>query len=109
MNKLSKFALKKKKKFPHEQNSQEVMHIVVIPAFWHYIKEHLNRQDLQRYSLLKTITTEEGRGRAWLRAALNEHSVEKYMHMIIEDQTLLRCGITSFFIGMIFAFRHFHI
>uniref|UniRef100_UPI00398E5931 sorting nexin-29 isoform X2 n=1 Tax=Pristiophorus japonicus TaxID=55135 RepID=UPI00398E5931 len=55
------------------------------PVFWHYVKEHLNKHELQRYYSLKNITTDIGRGRAWLRSALNEHSLERYMHMLLGD------------------------
>ncbi|XP_069761906.1 sorting nexin-29 isoform X2 [Narcine bancroftii] len=55
------------------------------PVFWYYVKEHLNKHELQRYYSLKNITTDVGRGRAWLRSALNEHSLERYMHMLLGD------------------------
>ncbi|XP_072416228.1 sorting nexin-29 isoform X1 [Chiloscyllium punctatum] len=59
------------------------------PVFWYYVKEHLNKHELQRYYSLKNITTDIGRGRAWLRSALNEHSLERYMHMLLGDANLL--------------------
>ncbi|XP_048465460.1 sorting nexin-29 isoform X2 [Rhincodon typus] len=59
------------------------------PVFWYYVKEHLNKHELQRYYSLKNITTDIGRGRAWLRSALNEHSLERYMHMLLADANLL--------------------
>ncbi|XP_067912352.1 sorting nexin-29 isoform X4 [Heterodontus francisci] len=59
------------------------------PVFWYYVKEHLNKHELQRYYSLKNITTDIGRGRAWLRSALNEHSLERYMHMLLGDGNLL--------------------
>ncbi len=39
--------------------------------------------------LLKSVNTEAGRGRAWLRAALNEHSLERYVHLFLSDQQIL--------------------
>ncbi|GAB1606279.1 sorting nexin-29-like [Argonauta hians] len=59
------------------------------PAFWHNIKEHLTKHEVERFLLLKSITTDMGRGRAWLRASLNERSLERYMHMIIEKDDIL--------------------
>lgn len=59
------------------------------PAFWQNVKEHLTKHELQRFLLLKSVNTEMGRGRAWLRASLNEHSLERYMHMIIEKDDIL--------------------
>ena len=33
--------------------------------------------------LLKFVKTDAGRARAWLRSSLNEHSLERYFHMMI--------------------------
>ncbi|XP_051959424.1 sorting nexin-29 [Xyrauchen texanus] len=58
-------------------------------TFWFYVKEHLNRHELQRFYSLRNITSELGRGRAWLRCALNEHSLERYLHMLLADRARL--------------------
>ncbi|XP_051529654.1 sorting nexin-29-like isoform X2 [Myxocyprinus asiaticus] len=58
-------------------------------TFWFYVKEHLNRHELQRFYSLWNITSELGRGRAWLRCALNEHSLERYLHMLLADRARL--------------------
>lgn len=55
------------------------------PVFWHYIREHLSKPDIERFVLLKKITTDSGRGRAWLRSTLNEHSLERVMHSCLEN------------------------
>eukprot|EP00063_Salmo_salar_P060307 XP_014035142.1 PREDICTED: sorting nexin-29 isoform X1 [Salmo salar] len=54
-------------------------------TFWLYVKEHLNRHELQRFYSLRHIFSELGRGRAWLRCALNEHSLERYLHTLLAD------------------------
>ncbi|XP_066186389.1 sorting nexin-29 [Sylvia atricapilla] len=59
------------------------------PVFWYYVKEVLNRHELQRFYSLKAISTDIGRGRAWLRCALNEHSLERYIHMLLADKNRL--------------------
>ncbi|XP_025932422.1 sorting nexin-29 isoform X7 [Apteryx rowi] len=59
------------------------------PVFWYYVKEVLNKHELQRFYSLKAITTDIGRGRAWLRCALNEHSLERYVHMLLADKNRL--------------------
>ncbi|NWW29701.1 SNX29 protein, partial [Panurus biarmicus] len=59
------------------------------PVFWYYVKEVLNRHELQRFYSLKAISTDVGRGRAWLRCALNEHSLERYVHMLLADKNRL--------------------
>ncbi|XP_016401587.1 sorting nexin-29-like isoform X2 [Sinocyclocheilus rhinocerous] len=58
-------------------------------TFWFYVKEHLNRHELQRFYSMQNITSEQGRGRAWLRCALNEHSLERYLHMVLADHARL--------------------
>ncbi|XP_067101472.1 sorting nexin-29 [Osmerus mordax] len=58
-------------------------------TFWFYVKEHLNRHELQRFYSLRNISSELGRGRAWLRCALNEHSLERYLHTLLSDTTRL--------------------
>uniref|UniRef100_H9GIX8 RUN domain-containing protein n=1 Tax=Anolis carolinensis TaxID=28377 RepID=H9GIX8_ANOCA len=57
--------------------------------FWYYVKDVLNKHELQRFYSLKNITTDVGRGRAWLRCALNEHSLERYFHMLLADKNQL--------------------
>lgn len=54
-----------------------------ILVFWHYVREHLTRHELERYLLLKHVWSDIGRGRAWMRAALNERSLERYLHSLL--------------------------
>ncbi|XP_034049281.1 sorting nexin-29 isoform X1 [Thalassophryne amazonica] len=58
-------------------------------TFWFYVKEHLNRHELQRFYALRHISSELGRGRAWLRCTLNEHSLERYLHALLADHPRL--------------------
>lgn len=59
------------------------------PVFWFYVKEVLSRHELQRFYSLRHIASDVGRGRAWLRCALNEHSLERYLHMLLADRSRL--------------------
>ncbi|XP_028634191.1 sorting nexin-29 [Grammomys surdaster] len=59
------------------------------PVFWVYVKEVLSKHELQRFYSLHHITADVGRGRAWLRCALNEHSLERYLQMLLADRTRL--------------------
>lgn len=52
-------------------------------SFWHYVAEHLTKHEYERYLLLKQVWTDIGRGRAWLRSSLNEHSLERYLHCLL--------------------------
>ena len=62
----------------------------LISVFWQYVKENLTKHEQDRFYTLKNITTDSGRGRAWMRSALNEHSLERNMHMILENDDLLK-------------------
>uniref|UniRef100_A0A8D1DK76 Sorting nexin 29 n=1 Tax=Sus scrofa TaxID=9823 RepID=A0A8D1DK76_PIG len=59
------------------------------PVFWFYVKEVLSRHELQRFYALRHIASDAGRGRAWLRCALNEHSLERYLHSLLADRARL--------------------
>ncbi|BFZ17980.1 hypothetical protein BsWGS_21019 [Bradybaena similaris] len=59
------------------------------PVFWHYARVHLSKDELQRFSKLHLVNTDLGRGRAWLRASLNEQALERYMLMLIESDEML--------------------
>ncbi|XP_074647964.1 sorting nexin-29-like isoform X2 [Tubulanus polymorphus] len=67
----------------------DIKNLETEPEFFHYVKEILNKHEQQRFFMLKHITTDAGRGRAWLRASLNENSLERYMHCVIANETLL--------------------
>ncbi|KAF0876700.1 SNX29 protein, partial [Crocuta crocuta] len=59
------------------------------PVFWFYVKEVLSKHELPRFYSLRHIASDVGRGRAWLRCALNEHSLERYLHMLLADRNRL--------------------
>lgn len=48
-----------------------------ILAFWPFVKKHLTKHEQERYAVLKHIWTDTGCGRAWIRSALNERSLER--------------------------------
>ncbi|XP_030840745.1 sorting nexin-29 [Strongylocentrotus purpuratus] len=60
------------------------------PVYWPIVRDQLTPHEIQRYSALKHITTDAGRGRAWLRSTLNEHSLERYMHMILSATAIIK-------------------
>lgn len=57
-------------------------------AFWPCIKEQLTWHEQERFSVLKKVHTDYGRGRAWLRAVLNERSLERHLHAILDPSIL---------------------
>ncbi|XP_011142398.2 sorting nexin-29 isoform X1 [Harpegnathos saltator] len=61
---------------------------VAYVAFWPCIKEQLTWHEQERFSVLRKVHTDYGRGRAWLRAVLNEKSLERHLHAIIDPGAL---------------------
>ena len=59
-------------------------------SLWPLARLSVSVEDLQRFSRLAHVQTEVGRGRAWLRAAINERTLENYMHIILGQEEELR-------------------
>ncbi|XP_014210929.1 sorting nexin-29 isoform X2 [Copidosoma floridanum] len=57
-------------------------------SFWPCIRQQLTWHEQERFSVLQKIQTDQGRGRAWLRAALNERSLERHLHSIINPEVI---------------------
>ncbi|XP_015176940.1 PREDICTED: sorting nexin-29 [Polistes dominula] len=57
-------------------------------AFWPCIKDQLTWHEQERFSILRKVRTDYGRGRAWLRAILNERSLERNLHTVINPDKL---------------------
>ncbi len=59
-------------------------------SLWPLAKLCVSQEDLQRFHRLLHVKSELGRGRAWLRAAINERTLENYMHTIVSQEEELR-------------------
>ncbi|XP_019874648.2 sorting nexin-29 [Aethina tumida] len=59
-------------------------------SFWPFVKRHLTQHEQERYNVLKQIWTDTGRGKAWIRSALNERSLERYFVILLSDQDKLK-------------------
>lgn len=57
-------------------------------SFWPLIKSQLSRHEAERFLLLHNVRTDTGRCRAWIRASLNEHSLERYILIILSLDNL---------------------
>lgn len=53
------------------------------------MRNHLTRHEQERYYNIQNVSTDYGRGRAWLRSAINEHSLDRYLRMLFSDENLL--------------------
>ena len=59
-------------------------------SIWRMVRTILNKQEYQRYLLLSSLTTDRGRGRAWLRSVLNGQSLERHLQMLLGDDIRLK-------------------
>ncbi|KAK3857060.1 hypothetical protein Pcinc_036671 [Petrolisthes cinctipes] len=60
------------------------------PVLWWYVRELLTRHEYERFLVLRCVSTDLGRGRAWLRSLLNEHALERYMHILGCEEGILQ-------------------
>lgn len=60
------------------------------PSLWPLAKLCLSFDEIQRFLQLNHVTTDVGRGRAWLRSAINERTLENYLHSILANEIQLR-------------------
>ncbi|XP_058795776.1 sorting nexin-29 isoform X2 [Phymastichus coffea] len=52
-------------------------------GFWPSVREQLARHERERFAGLRSVRTDRGRGRAWLRAALNERALEAPLRALL--------------------------
>jgi len=57
--------------------------------FWCFIKGILNDPEIERFDLLTNVKNDYGKGKAWLRASINERCLEKYMHLCVNNEKLV--------------------
>lgn len=54
-------------------------------GFWKYAKLFSRKDIVQEIARLRSVRTDIGRGRAWIRIALNEASMEPFLNMFLDD------------------------
>lgn len=67
-----------------------IVHNGYAVVFWHAVRETLSKHEVERYTMLKHVINDTGRGRAWLRSSLNEKSLEKQMNGLKSNTKLVR-------------------
>lgn len=77
-------------KKPKPKNSLRLTGRTEGVSLWPLAKLCASTEDLQRFFRLNHVKSELGRGRAWLRAAINERTLENYMHSILAQDEELR-------------------
>ncbi|XP_059618479.1 sorting nexin-29 [Phlebotomus argentipes] len=58
------------------------------PVFWAFAHQHMTTHERERFSSLRHVWTDRGKCRAFIRAALNERSLERYILMWLADSNL---------------------
>ncbi|XP_076059202.1 pleckstrin homology and RUN domain containing M1 isoform X2 [Oratosquilla oratoria] len=61
-----------------------------IPNFWPVVLTMSHRDLIQQVSQLSFITSEVGKGRAWIRLALNQGQLLSYLTVLMQDETTLK-------------------
>jgi sorting nexin-29 len=59
-------------------------------ALWPLLRHFLSNEEQERFLRLRHVSSDIGRGRAWLRASINERTLENYLHTILADVAFLR-------------------
>lgn len=62
-----------------------------MPLIWEFIHKHLTTHEKERFSNLRHVWTDRGKGRAFIRAALNEQSLERYVLIWLSDPSSSNC------------------
>lgn len=62
--------------------------IFEMPLIWEFIYSHLTTHEKERFSNLRHVWTDRGKGRAFIRATLNEQSLERYVLICLSDPNL---------------------
>ncbi|XP_055534917.1 sorting nexin-29 [Wyeomyia smithii] len=60
------------------------------PNFWDFAFKHLTNHEKERFSTLRHVWTNGGKGKALLRAILNERALERYILIWLSDEQLLQ-------------------
>lgn len=58
------------------------------PTFWNFAYQHLTAHEKERFTSLRHVWTDRGKGRALIRAALNERALERYVLIWLSDPNL---------------------
>ena len=59
-------------------------------SLWPLTQLCLSSEEMQRFTGLKEVVSDVGKGRAWLRAAINERTLENYLHAILANYAKLQ-------------------
>ena len=70
------------------------------PNFWTFVLYFSHRQMINRIDKLSAVTTDVGKGRAWIRLALNEEGLVSYLKTMCSDQvcTYIFLGLHEIFL-----------
>lgn len=69
-------------------------------SFWDFCQHFLTPHEKQRFENLKQVWTKWGKGRAFIRASLNEHSLQRYLLTWLSEYKILRSYYTHWSVMM---------
>eukprot|EP00118_Oscarella_pearsei_P003732 m.15545 g.15545 ORF g.15545 m.15545 type:complete len:202 (+) comp26425_c0_seq1:23-628(+) len=58
-------------------------------GYWPYVAEYTRKEEVHLIKHLSSVTTDLGRGRAWLLQSLNENALENYLRLFSSNATLM--------------------
>ena len=58
-------------------------------SFWDFCQNFLTPHEKERFEKLKHVNTKLGKGRAFIRASLNEHSLQRYLLTWLSEEEIL--------------------
>ena len=70
---------------PHNSSSSASSSRLPSSTFWPFVRTFLGADESARFDVSAGVTTDYGRGRVWLRTALNENSLERYFYSLVND------------------------
>ncbi|EGD77455.1 hypothetical protein PTSG_08550 [Salpingoeca rosetta] len=59
-------------------------------TYWPFVRAFLPQSEVKEIELLSNITTNSGRGRAWLRSALNDQTLKPYLDKFAQQPDVAR-------------------
>ncbi|KAM7351443.1 uncharacterized protein ACRADG_004283 [Cochliomyia hominivorax] len=69
-------------------------------SFWEFCENFLTSHEKERFENLKQVWTKWGKGRAFIRSALNEHSLQRYLLTWLSEYQILRSYYTHWSVLM---------
>jgi hypothetical protein len=64
---------------------------IYAPLYWNYLEQLPEPAFIDKFKTLQNVKTALGKGRAWIRAALNARSLERFLSALTRNVDLTKC------------------